>query len=740
MSKTILIKDANGLDEKEIKAIRKYVKKNFDTSISQQCKGDGVIVIVDDDKVNEIINGLKSVVPTSSIKIADEDEEEIFTIPANLASTDYLHGDGFYPITKTKMAKVEPGDDLSVYINDYYALCDNIILAKNGVRTLDWSDKGKTWLEINRTGEFYILLKPTDDSKKKHKKHSRGEFFLSDTKIEDTITVAKLNIPEEATQITDDMIDNSVKKWLVDIDKGLWDLKKYVDEAVERAKREIYAFILNEYTDQIRDEIAAGDDAVRSELDLKIASVQSQIDDISIAIEDIRTSLADLQNYVSQKIQSLEEISENLSQAIENLNNAVTENSVFIQQLSDNIKNIEGDIVAIQIELEKQLQMIEELENQNIITAGKWEQTNAINNAKNTFRISVIDRKVSGVLKNGFYDTFEDDSGIDDQNSQDYRLENGYITTGSGLSIPERCAGLWKMDTGYGNIIIDDSNKGNDGIIRGANWSDGKYGKALSFDGIDDYVSLPANIITSNNSFTIALWFKRERTGKEVFFSHLLGYAFVVKTWYGYSTVPNNSIGVYMETQPSGAVGVGSSDTVITDNNWHHFVIVKRSDGDGIEMWLDGNKISNLVYQYGEEYKLDDLRPSSFYNEIGAYHSTSRNQYFQGKIDELAIFNKVLTEQEILSCYNNPIGIEISQAAVQSKAYTASSSPDTVIVIAEDTGNVTYEVSRDGGTTWTAATKNVETDISSQPVGTSIVLKATIPAGEKIDNWALLWA
>ena len=90
----------------------------------------------------------------------------------------------------------------------------------------------------------------------------------------------------------------------------------------------------------------------------------------------------------------------------------------------ENIKKIEGDIVAIQIELEDHLKRIEDLENLNTISVGKWEQINAINNAKNTFRISIIDRKLSGPLTNGFYDTFEDDSGIDIANSQNYKLED----------------------------------------------------------------------------------------------------------------------------------------------------------------------------------------------------------------------------------------------------------------------------------------------------------------------------
>ena len=44
----------------------------------------------------------------------------------------------------------------------------------------------------------------------------------------------------------------------------------------------------------------------------------------------------------------------------------------------------------------------------------------------------------------------------------------------------------WHFDEGAGSILKDSSGNGNDGVIYGATWVDGKYGEALSFDGVDD--------------------------------------------------------------------------------------------------------------------------------------------------------------------------------------------------------------------------------------------------------------
>lgn len=66
----------------------------------------------------------------------------------------------------------------------------------------------------------------------------------------------------------------------------------------------------------------------------------------------------------------------------------------------------------------------------------------------------------------------------------------------------------WHFDDGSGNIVKDSSGNGNDGAIYGATFIDGKFGKALSFDGVDDYVTLTSNAgqFTSTSNFSIELW------------------------------------------------------------------------------------------------------------------------------------------------------------------------------------------------------------------------------------------
>lgn len=62
----------------------------------------------------------------------------------------------------------------------------------------------------------------------------------------------------------------------------------------------------------------------------------------------------------------------------------------------------------------------------------------------------------------------------------------------------------WHFDEGSGTIAKDESGSGNDGAIYGAKWVEGKFGKALEFDGVDDYVKVPDD--DSLDVTTLSLW------------------------------------------------------------------------------------------------------------------------------------------------------------------------------------------------------------------------------------------
>ena len=547
------------------------------------------------------------------------------------------------------------------------------------------------------------------------------------------IVLAEVRVNANATSITADDITDK-RDFLIKIEQMQKDLQQMIIDGDNKVRKELYAAMAIQKA-ELLDEIAAGDAAVRAELDNKIAEVNARIDDVDATIADIQVAIQDLNDYVQTQIANLTNITDDLQAAVAELQDMAEDTAEFKQRVTDRLAELEGEIVANQKAIQDNLNEIKKIEAENLVSAGKWEQRNAINSAKNTFRISVLDQKSSGTLQNGFYDVFKDDSGIDTANSQDYVLSNGYVSVLTSTSeLPSGCVALWKMDTGYGGIAKDFTESGHDGIIHGASWIDGKYGKALSFDG-NDYVAL-GNATTYpiyGRSRSIAVWFKSTGVNRTGYIFGLGG-----GSWANFSLVllTDGRVAVFGGKAWSYGDALFSQNTY-NDGNWHFAVFSYDSSSESKILNID-NGAENLTKQ---------IRIYTWYSpnycRLGAESFRSFPvEFFRGAIDEVVVFNRVLTDDEIASIYTHPLGVavSVSQAIVQSKVYTASVAPNTVMVIAEDTGNVTYEVSRDGGTTWTAASKNIETDISAQPSGTSMILKATIPAGEKIDNWALLWS
>ncbi|MEW6216033.1 MAG: hypothetical protein AB1478_12655, partial [Nitrospirota bacterium] len=87
------------------------------------------------------------------------------------------------------------------------------------------------------------------------------------------IVLAHVRVNPGTTAITQDDITD-VRDWLLRIEQMNKDLTDYIDQEVAKAKRELYQFILDQWTPAIRDEIAAGDNAVRTELDTKVTNLQ----------------------------------------------------------------------------------------------------------------------------------------------------------------------------------------------------------------------------------------------------------------------------------------------------------------------------------------------------------------------------------------------------------------------------------------------------------------------------------
>ena len=201
--------------------------------------------------------------------------------------------------------------------------------------------------------------------------------------------------------------------------------------------------------------------------------------------------------------------------------------------------------------------------------------------------------------------------------------------------------GSWHFDEGSGTTACDTSGNDNDGTINGATWvNDGKFGKALSFDGADDYVEVKdSDSLDITNAITIMAWVKLDSLDKEQ--------QIVRKsrddTGEAYEIFINDTNRVFFGIRDSSGTEeyVYPTDT-LTTGTWYH--IVGTYDKQNLKLYLNGNEI-------GSEPSTITIDVSSRNLIIGCGDKGTR--YFHGTIDEVRIYNRALSEGEISDLYNN---------------------------------------------------------------------------------------
>ena len=87
------------------------------------------------------------------------------------------------------------------------------------------------------------------------------------------------------------------------------------------------------------------------------------------------------------------------------------------------------------------------------------------------------------------------------------------VLTSVAKAVDPDLVGWWRLDEGSGTTAADMSGNGNDGTLQGdTTWVTGQIGKALQFDGVDDFVQVPhAEILTMDNEVTVMAWINTER-------------------------------------------------------------------------------------------------------------------------------------------------------------------------------------------------------------------------------------
>ena len=202
------------------------------------------------------------------------------------------------------------------------------------------------------------------------------------------------------------------------------------------------------------------------------------------------------------------------------------------------------------------------------------------------------------------------------------------VTVNSGL------VHLWS-----GDDDATDSVSGNNGVMNGATFAPGKVGRAFSFDGDDDYIALDQQP-EIDNSFSIGGWVKfdeyRFNEGQEIFNNNQF---FMRKD----PDFRGHEMSLFIHLIGGGVEQRVSSITSLAPGVWYH--VFGISDGSFIRIYLNG------VLE-AEERRGGALWPTPVEPRIGSGDGLDLSvNFFSGLIDELAIYKRALTGDEIASLF-----------------------------------------------------------------------------------------
>lgn len=204
-------------------------------------------------------------------------------------------------------------------------------------------------------------------------------------------------------------------------------------------------------------------------------------------------------------------------------------------------------------------------------------------------------------------------------------------------SLSQGLVGWWMMNEGGGLTVYDRSGNNNDGAMTNmtvSDWVAGNHGgKALNFNGIDGYISLPTKNVDITKG-TVSAWFQLNNS------------AFTGGLWQIYTTNSDRLVLYYFATSNAWELAIGSTISVVvsevhTDvDNWHNVVLTYDTTNDKYEIYFDGILEDSSTTAFADQTLAST-------QEIGRYVFSGSGNEFHGLVDDFRIWNRVLNAREI---------------------------------------------------------------------------------------------
>ncbi|MCP5057124.1 MAG: LamG domain-containing protein [bacterium] len=200
--------------------------------------------------------------------------------------------------------------------------------------------------------------------------------------------------------------------------------------------------------------------------------------------------------------------------------------------------------------------------------------------------------------------------------------------------------------TGDGTTLDASGNSHDGTLVNGATYGTGVLGQAFSFDGVNDYVTVPGNAALEPSILSVAMWVNASATG---------GIRLLADSSHG-GTGGVNQNGWALQLNGAGqlsfAYGNGSvfpevtSSTVVADGTFHHVVAILN--GTTMQIFVDGSSDGTGIYSGTPT----DSTANSGNIRLGDHYQLSRP--LNGLLDDVRIYDHALGQTEVSALFNVP--------------------------------------------------------------------------------------
>jgi hypothetical protein len=212
--------------------------------------------------------------------------------------------------------------------------------------------------------------------------------------------------------------------------------------------------------------------------------------------------------------------------------------------------------------------------------------------------------------------------------------------------------GCWLFNEGMGDKVYDSSGNGNTGTLSGfshpstptSGWNPGKFGKAIAFDGSNDYIICTANSsaikLSDTSSFSLISWVNPSvinnnmlyvgeyPTSPQGVFLYVLGHN-------------NNKAFFYIEKKNILGTAIISTNDIEIGKN---ICVCGTYNGNILNLYVNGIVASSPVTK-----TFTGSTTNSGIIQMGKYVLN-----YTGKISHNIIYNKCLSPSEVLQLYQEP--------------------------------------------------------------------------------------